>query len=344
MSIRDRLKGFLGPEGRREESSSGAGAPLSPIERGTLSPAGSAGSSSTGSRAVPYERPRPDPAEGASNYVLLVLDSCRYDSFMAAQPRVMSRLGPVERRYSYASWTSPAHFNLLMGLLPHPSPKNVYASDHYREDFLRFRERLGVPSLSFIDMLPRLWLPHFLRYRAGYMVRALTSLPVLNPDTPLASDFDSFELMPRHNDLAGMLPRLHFTPERPTFYLLNLGETHYPYALPDEPEATWPRVHGVGGVFRTLDETLKAGMPVRVDGPERIFDQDRLDQLRQRQVEAVRYVDRTVEALFDLLPKNTTVTITADHGELFGEEGYFGHGPILHDKVLEVPFVEGRLR
>jgi hypothetical protein len=29
---------------------------------------------------------------------------------------------------------------------------------------------------------------------------------------------------------------------------------------------------------------------------------------------------------------------------LFGEEGYFGHGPILHEKVLEVPFVEGQLR
>ena len=31
-------------------------------------------------------------------------------------------------------------------------------------------------------------------------------------------------------------------------------------------------------------------------------------------------------------------------GELFGEEGYFGHGPIHHEKVLEVPFLEGKLR
>ena len=33
--------------------------------------------------------------------------------------------------------------------------------------------------------------------------------------------------------------------------------------------------------------------------------------------------------------------MTADHGELFGEEGFFGHGPIQHPKVTEVPFVEG---
>ena len=28
-------------------------------------------------------------------------------------------------------------------------------------------------------------------------------------------------------------------------------------------------------------------------------------------------------------------------GELFGEGGYFGHGPIMHEKCFEVPFVEG---
>ena len=40
-------------------------------------------------------------------------------------------------------------------------------------------------------------------------------------------------------------------------------------------------------------------------------------------------------------PPNTWVIVTSDHGELFGEDGYFGHGPIAHEKVLEVPFVEG---
>jgi arylsulfatase A-like enzyme len=51
-----------------------------------------------------------------------------------------------------------------------------------------------------------------------------------------------------------------------------------------------------------------------------------------------------VEELFDTVPENTYITITADHGELFGEEGFFGHGPIMHEKVFEVPFVEGKLR
>ena len=68
-----------------------------------------------------------------------------------------------------------------------------------------------------------------------------------------------------------------------------------------------------------------------------------LDELRARQIYAVKYLDTVVEELFDLVPENTYITITSDHGELFGEDGYFGHGPIMHEKVFEVPFVEGRL-
>ena len=66
--------------------------------------------------------------------------------------------------------------------------------------------------------------------------------------------------------------------------------------------------------------------------------------LRKRQIATVRYLDKVFEELFDLVPNNTYITVTADHGELFGEEGYFGHGPINHEKVWEVPFIEGKLR
>src|SRR5947209_7828150 len=69
------------------------------------------------------EQSLPPPPRARNNYVVVVLDSCRYDSFMAAAPRTLSCLGEVERRWSYASWTAPSHYNLLMGLLPHSSPQ-----------------------------------------------------------------------------------------------------------------------------------------------------------------------------------------------------------------------------
>lgn len=289
--------------------------------------------------------PRPDPPAGAGNLVFVVLDSLRYDSFLSARPRWATRLGDIERRWSYASWTAPSHFNLLMGLLPHASPSHVYASEYYKADFVRYTDRLHIPDMEFKHLLPSLYLPTYLRQKLGYQTGAMVSMPVLNRHTPINHDFDSYELMPKHNDMGAMLDRISFAGDRPWFWLLNVGETHYPYALPDEDPSEWPRISGVHGVFKHLDSQIVGGQLTETpDGTAQFFDQDKLDQLRARQVRAATYVDGLLERLFDLLPANTWVVVTADHGELFGEGGYFGHGPIAHDKVFEVPFVEGRLR
>jgi len=278
---------------------------------------------------------RPKPIEGASNYILLVLDSCRYDALMQAAPSTILKLGEAQKRWSYASWTAPSHYNLLMGLLPHTAPQNVFASTFYKKDLEHFSTRLNIPNIRFQHMLPRMWLPRYLKH-LGYFTRALVSMPVLNPHTPLAVDFDSYELMEKHNDLMAMIPKLQFSTDRPTFYLLNTGETHYPYAPPDEPESQWPRIHGLHGVFKRMQD----GNPIQ----SKFFNLDRLQQLQRRQIRVFQWVDRAVEALFDCLPPNTYVSITSDHGELFGEDGFFGHGPIHHPKIWEVPLIEGKLR
>ena len=96
------------------------------------------------------------------------------------------------------------------------------------------------------------------------------------------------------------------------------------------------------GVVKHLDEEIVDGRLVR--RRRQFFDNAKLEELRQRQIAAVCHLDRVVEELFDLVPPNTWITITADHGELFGEDGFFGHGPVQHEKVYEVPFVEGKLR
>ena len=280
---------------------------------------------------------RPEPPQEANHLVVVVLDSLRYDSFQAAAMPNLVRLGEVERRWSYASWTAPSHYNLLMGLLPHRSPTHVYASEYYKEDFRRYTERLGVPGIEFQRLLPSLHLPTYLRDVLGYRTSAKVSMPVLNPATPINTSFDEYRLMPTHNDMAAMVDELRFDGDRPWFHLLNVGETHYPYALPQEDPSEWPRISGVHGVFKHLDDA-------EADDPGAFFDTEQLERLRQRQVRAATYLDGVLERLFDLVPERTWVIVTSDHGELFGEGGYFGHGPIAHEKVLEVPFVEGRLR
>lgn len=276
-----------------------------------------------------------------NHYVLIVFDSCRYDAFVKARPKTMAKLGAIEKRWAYASWTAPSHYNLLMGLMPHSSPRGVFASEYYQRDFLKFNERLGAEGMEFKRFIPRLSLP-FVLQSLGYQTHARVSLPVLNPMTLLNQGFDSYRLMAKHNDMRAMIPEMSFSAESPSFYLLNVGETHYPYALPDEPPEKWPRVSGVHGVFKHLDDHVVGGK-LR-PGRSGTFNAANLRELRNRQIGAVRYLDTVVEELFDTLPKNTYVTITSDHGELFGEDGYFGHGPIQHRKVLEVPFLEGKLR
>lgn len=289
------------------------------------------------STPVGAQPPRPQPPAGARNLVMVVLDSLRWDSWTAAAPRTLATLGPVERRWSYATWTAPSHYNLLMGLLPHTSPVQVYASEYYKQDFVRYSERLGVEGIEFRRLLPSIFLPTYLRATLGYRTHAMVSMPVLNEHTAINRDFDSYELMPRHNDMREMLPKLRFDEDRPSFYLLNVGETHYPYALPGEDPSRWPRISGVHGVFKRLG---RSGDEEPTE-PREFFDQRTLDELRDRQIEAVRYLDAVFGELFDRLPSNTWVVVTSDHGELFGEQQYFGHGPIMHEKVLEVPFVEG---
>src|SRR3954453_1576174 len=155
-------------------------------------------------RRRPAAPPPPEPAAaipalvqpppGARNLVVVVLDSLRYDSWTRADPQVLAQLGPVERRYTYATWTAPSHYNLLMGLLPHTNPVEVYASEYYKDDFLRYGERLNVAEIGFKRLPASLFLPSFLRDALGYRTHAMVSMPVLNPFTVINRDFDSFEL------------------------------------------------------------------------------------------------------------------------------------------------------
>src|SRR6185436_8876704 len=112
--------------------------------------------------------------------------------------------------------------------------------------------------------------------------------------------------------------------------------------LPYENPSELPTISGVHGVFRHLDSHVDGGKLGEHDDEPKFFDSVKLEILRRRQIETVRYLDGIFERLLDLVPPNTYITVTSDHGELFGEGGYFGHGPIQHEKVFEVPFLEGK--
>lgn len=265
-----------------------------------------------------------------NHIVIIVLDSCRYDSFVGSKSRFLLSLPSApELRYSYASWTAPSHYNLLMGLMPHLNPTNTYASELYTKEFKLWSERIGLPLLDIKNFLPTLWLPLLLQ-SLGYQTHARVSMPVLNPSTPINRGFDDYKLMTEHNSLDVILSEVSFG-QTPQFWLINTGETHYPYMLKDP---SLPIVSGVHGAVKRLDRNVELGN-VASDFPA-----DKMRFLHNAQRRAVKYSDRLIFDFVKKAPPNTHVVVTADHGELFGEEGFFGHGPICHPKVNQVPFVE----
>ena len=137
--------------------------------------------------------------------------------------------------------------------------QNIFCIHILQKRFLRFQQRLNIPSLSFQSMIPHMWLPQYLQ-SIGYITRVVVSLPVLNPQTPMSFGFDTYEMAESHNDLSTIVDHMTFDEERPTFYLINTGETHYPYAPIHEPESQWPRIHGVHGVFKQISQ----GQPLQI--------------------------------------------------------------------------------
>lgn len=279
-----------------------------------------------------------------NNLVLITFDSCRFDTFAEAKTPNIGRLGKVEKRYSFASWTVPSHVVFLLGASPHTSPQGVFASEVYKKDFVSWGERLNIPDISFKGFVPRLSLPAFLKEH-GYKTNALVSMPVLNQTTILNQHFNRYQLMSSHNDFNAILDNLIFDDEQPYFYLLNVGETHYPYTVQGESGEDLPRIHGVHGVFKHLgDQTFDEHAKERAKQQEDFFNLDKLMILKDKQRQNVEYLDKLFAKLYDICPRNTHFIVASDHGECFGEAGYFGHGPIFHEKVFEVFFIEGRLK
>lgn len=275
-----------------------------------------------------------------NNLVYIIMDSCRYDSYARAKTPNMDRIGAGESRWSYASWTAPSHHSIFLGQVAHKAPTRILASEVYKKEYALWIDRLDIPDLSFKSFVPELSLAKVLQGN-GYRTVGSVSMPVLNPFTPFGKFFDDYKLMTDHNDFAGMVEEMEFSVMQPSYFFFNLGETHYPYMLKNED---LPIISGVHGIVKGMDEAIVRGSDTSMDTdaePE-FFSAEDMTMLHEQQIACVEYVDSLIDALIEKCPTNTHIIIAADHGECFGEGDFFGHGPVMHKKVFEVPFLEAR--
>ncbi len=124
--------------------------------------------------------------------------------------------------------------------------------------------------------------------------------------------------------------------DRPFFAFLNYYDAHDPYLAPAAAPRHFGRTPTTFADVATLRDWLKV-----VTSP---VSSHNLELARDCYDDCIAYLDNQVDRLFsDLqargLLDNTLVVITADHGELLGERGEYGHGQSLHHEAVHVPLL-----
>lgn len=260
------------------------------------------------------------------NFLLLTYDSCRYDAMMHADTPVLDAYVDIVKAQAPASFTYPAHMAYFQGMLPLADEPYAY--------YNRFTQQLiGVfMMLKKGRRITAKHVPSQVNMVAGFADAGYQTVGVGAMDwfkqAPLREGFQHFAFTGTDADAQIEYVIENLDMERPFFGFINFGETHHPWtwrgketAIPEADEVqasrmTWPP-----------QERGKVG----VEHPA-----------FAEQVKAIEYLDSRLPMLFSQLPPETVVVLCGDHGECFGEDGYFGHA-VNHPKVFEVPMAVFRL-
>ncbi|MFD7708864.1 hypothetical protein ACFV6E_08900 [Streptomyces sp. NPDC059785] len=267
--------------------------------------------------------------------LVVVLDSLRWDTFQEARTPVIDEVCSFsEQRMSYASWTLPSHSCLFSGLLPWLAAPGRAAAGTYRDDFLFWSHVLGGDDKHASNFHPEMSLATMAE-RCGWSAHARVSMPVLRPEAGLRHGFPDYELSPQGSGLGAQVSSIQLADDRPNLLFINAAETHYPFMLPKSRLPKIPGAHGVAG------RDLADGSSGPEDGYRLTFSADDYHEMKAAQIRAAEIADRRLGAVIEQLPKDLLVIVTADHGELFGEDGMFGHGPYFHPALFQVPLAMG---
>jgi arylsulfatase len=129
-----------------------------------------------------------------------------------------------------------------------------------------------------------------------------------------------------------------FADDRPLFLLLHVVPPHSPYDPPPvfdvftDPDYEGPASGDVDYLHRVID------------GRETPSDRD-VEHLVALYDGNIRRLDDAVERLLQGLSevrdrqRETAVVFIADHGEAFGDHGWFGHSGTVYDEMVRVPFI-----
>lgn len=251
--------------------------------------------------------------------LFVTLDSCRYDTFLAAGAPNMKSVGPLHQAMAPGNFTYSSHAAMFVGFTPgDASKRQPYVNPKYGKIFKMVSGGLAGHGQPFMELDGRNIIDGF--NKLGYLTIGTGAAGWFDPQSPtgknLTADFqryfypgNTFSLKQQVDWMLGEIQ----PSARPIFAFLNVGETHVPYYFTG---ASW-------------DVNSNPCVP--------FSDDNQADECRTRQIACVEFIDAVLKPLLDLFQAGTTI-ICSDHGDCWGEDGLWEHG-IHHPKVLEVPLL-----
>jgi len=274
-------------------------------------------------------------AADAPNVLILSIDTLRADALgcYGSQgghtpniDRLAERGVLFQRALAPMATTFPSHSSMFTGLYPrvHGVRWNGHTLDEDRTTLAEVLDDAGFETGAFVSY------------------KAMVARGGLHQGFDSVSDEKLVADSPRIRD-GGEVNRLAFEyldglGERGgTFLWLHYFEPHSPYPLTDYASERLVGYEGPLADGASIDEIhvmndKKRRTPADVAAFQTLYDG------------RVREADRLVGELIEGLEErgrldDTILVLVGDHGQLLGEHGHVGHGAILWQEVLEVPFM-----
>jgi hypothetical protein len=254
------------------------------------------------------------------NILFITIDSCRYDTFLAASAPNMKNIGTLYRAKSPSHFTYGAHSCFFMGFTPGVASMEVpYVNPKYGKIF-RIKgggfagyhpPYMELDGANIIEGLRNRGYGTFGTGAVGWFNPSLDTGRVL---TQSFHDFyypgNTYSLL---KQIAWIHDRINQCASSPCFVFLNIGETHVPYY---HEGANW-------------DVSYNPCVPFGVNNDAR--------ECRRRQIACVEFIDTHIDSMIQRF-SDGLIIVCSDHGDAWGEDGLWEHG-ISHDVVLEVPLL-----
>lgn len=283
----------------------------------------------------------PDRAGDAPDLLLLTVDTLRADALACygGEPdvgKVLCSIADHGVRYEWALSTAPSTAPSVASILT-----SLYPGEHGVTQFAV--SWLDDESVTVAEVLAE----------AGYATGAVVSNPVLDESRQMGQGFESYDARTTRREAnrldlgervaeattdAGLAwldengPSL-FRERRPRFLWIHYQDPHGPYT---PPGAESPGLDTGALALPILeDNSGKEGVP----GYQVIEGLRSVEAYTERYRAEIRYLDRHVARLLAALP-DAGVLLTADHGEAFGEDGYYlAHGHSVGLELIRVPLL-----